>query len=58
VNAIVASAGLSTGSVGVYKLAVVVPDGISGDAVPIGLTLDGTPMAQSIFVAVSSPVSE
>ncbi len=44
--------GLAPGSIGVYQFNVVVPQGVSGDAVPLTFTLDGRSGTQTLSTAV------
>jgi uncharacterized protein (TIGR03437 family) len=45
-------AGLVAGSIGLYQFNVIVPNGVSGDAVPLSFTLSGARGEQTLFVAV------
>lgn len=50
-EAMVEYGGLAGGFVGLYQLNVVVPEGVAGDA-PLAVSVDGVPLAQTLFVAV------
>jgi uncharacterized protein (TIGR03437 family) len=52
----VQSAGLAKGAVGIYQIAVVVPAGIEGAAIPLTVKLDGEPAQQQAVVAIASAV--
>ena len=45
-------AGLAPSSVGLYQFNVIVPDGVSGDAVPLSFVLNGSEGEQTLFIAV------
>jgi uncharacterized protein (TIGR03437 family) len=45
-------AGLVATCMGLYQFNVIVPSGVSGDAVPLSFTLGGTRGEQTLFVAV------
>ena len=45
-------AGLVATCMGLYQFNVIVPNGVSGDAVPLSFTLGGARGAQTLFVAI------
>ncbi|MCX6633604.1 MAG: hypothetical protein NT090_00690, partial [Acidobacteria bacterium] len=45
-------AGLVAGSIGLYQFNVIVPNSVSGDAVPLSFTLGGARGEQTLFVAI------
>ena len=51
-RAAVSYAGLATTFVGLYQFNVTVPDVSDGDSVPITITLNGAPVAQTLYTAV------
>lgn len=45
-------AGLVAGSIGLYQFNVIVPNSVSGDAVPLSFTLGEARGEQTLFVAI------
>jgi uncharacterized protein (TIGR03437 family) len=52
-QAAVSYAGLAQGLVGLYQFNVVVPPGVTGDAVPLTFSLDGVAGEQVLYAAIS-----
>jgi len=54
IRATVSYEGLAQDAVGLYQLNVVVPSGITGDAVPLTFTLNGVTGHQTLYTAVQN----